>query len=83
MHSEDEGEDGTEGKGMKRRDFVKGTAVTGASVLSPLTTMVAFANGTEKRLPMNDQITVLSATQLSGAIRKRDISCKEVMAAYL
>ena len=68
---------------MKRRDFVKSMVITSASALSPLATTVAFANGTEKRLPMNDQITVLSATQLSSMIRKKDISCKEVMAAYL
>lgn len=83
MHSEDESEDGTEGKGMKRRDFVKNAAIAGASALSPLTTTVAVASWTEEKLPMNDQITALAATQLSGAIRKRDISCKEVMAAFL
>ena len=82
MHSEDESEDGTEGKGMKRRDFVKNAAIAGASALSPLTTTVAVASWTEEKLPMNDQITALAATQLSGAIRKRDISCKEVMAAF-
>ena len=32
---------------------------------------------------MKDQITALSASKLSSAIRKREISCKEVMAAYL
>ena len=83
MHSEDESEDGTEGKGMKRRDFVKNAAIASASALSPLTTTVAVASWTEEKLPMNDQITALAATQLSGAIRKRDVSCKEVMAAYL
>ena len=83
MHNEDESEDGTEGKGMKRRDFVKNAAIAGASALSPLTTTVAVASWTEEKLPMNDQITALAATQLSGAIRKRDISCKEVMAAFL
>ena len=68
---------------MRRRDFVKSTAIAGVSALSPLATTVAFASETEERQSMNDQITALSATQLSGAIRKRDISCKEVMAAYL
>ena len=68
---------------MKRRDFVKSTAIAGASTLSPLAIRATVATGAEKRLPMNEQITALSASQLSGAIRNRDISCKEVMAAYL
>lgn len=68
---------------MKRRDFVKNTAIAGASALSPLAATVAVADWTEEKLSMNDQITALSATQLSGMIRKRDISCVEVMAAYL
>jgi len=83
VHSDDESEDGTGDKGMKRRDFVKSTAIAGASALSPLTTAVAVASWTEEKLPMNDQITALSATQLSGAVRNRDVSCKEVMVAYL
>ena len=68
---------------MKRRDFFKSMVITSASALSPLATTLASASETEERLPMSDQITALRETQLSGAIRKRDISCREVMAAYL
>ena len=37
----------------------------------------------QQRPPINDQITALSASQLSAVIRDRGVSCKEVMVAYL
>lgn len=68
---------------MKRRKFIQSTAIASVSALSPLAARVGFANETEERLPMNDQITALSASQLSESIREREISCEEVMTAYL
>ena len=68
---------------MKRRTFCKTATIAGATALSTVTSRVSLATIVRERSSMSDQITTLSASELSAAIRHRDISCREVMAAYL
>ncbi len=51
-------------------------------MVSSLTRRASSATNTGTR-STNDQITALSASRLSAAIRDQEISCKEVMVAYL
>ncbi len=61
-----------------RRDFLRGASAVGAAIAaSPL--LGASRPGIE---PVSD-ITNLSATELSRAIRKREVRCVEVMRSYL
>ncbi len=59
---------------MDRREFLGGTAVAGLSMSFPADILAAD-------MPAN--ITELSASALSSAIRQRHVSCVEVMQAYL
>jgi len=65
-------------KDMNRRRFLKTTAGLGATLTVPML-------GTAAALPreMPAEITRMSASQLSAAIRHRQVSCVEVMQAYL
>ena len=61
---------------MNRREFIGGTSGLGmALVMPPFEALHASA------LPVD--ITDMSASQLSVAIRERSVSCREVMQAYL
>jgi len=63
---------------LNRRQFLESTSSLGAALALPfLRTGTAFAQD----LPAD--ITSLSASQLSAAIRKRQVRCVEVMRAYL
>ena len=61
---------------MKRREFLKNSSIVGLSVATSLDRSV-------KAGPMVDEITRISASRLSQAIKSRDVSCVEVMQAYL
>jgi amidase len=63
---------------MNRREFIGNAAGLGAALAVPL--------GSPRRLrpsQMQTNIVDFSASQLSAAIRDRDVSCVEVMQAYL
>lgn len=61
-----------------RRQFIKETVGLGASLALPLTWS---AESKGQSLPT--EITSMTASQLSAAIRTRSVSCVEVMQAYL
>lgn len=61
---------------MNRREFIGGTSGLGMALVMP-----SFAALQASALPVD--ITDMSATQLSVAIRDRTVSCREVMQAYL
>ena len=62
---------------MKRREFIAGTTALGAVLILPQRQAKLFAAS----LPAD--LTSLSASDLSTAIRQREVSCVEVMQAYL
>ena len=68
---------------MKRREFCKNATISGVAAVSSLSTTASFATTTRDKPSANDQITALSASRLSAVIRDREISCNEVMEAYL
>lgn len=59
---------------MKRRDFLGSSLALSASMLLP---------GTLRASEMPSDVTALSASALSAAIRDNQLSCVEVMQAYL
>lgn len=61
---------------MDRRDFLKKSTVLGLSLASPATRSLELKT-------MAEEITSMSASSLSRAIRRRDVACEEVMQAYL
>ncbi len=61
---------------MNRREFIGGTSGLGVALVMP-----PFA--ALKASDMPSDITVMTASQLSVAIRQRSVSCREVMQAYL
>ncbi len=61
---------------MNRREFIGGTSGLGMALVMP-----PFAGLQASALPAD--ITAMSASQLSVAIRERAVSCREVMQAYL
>ncbi len=63
---------------MNRRDFV-GTSLKGSLALSASMSLPARLLASE----MPADITEMSASQLSAAIRQREVSCLETMQAYL
>ncbi len=63
---------------MKRRTFVKNSGALGASLAVPLPFSARLFKA---HLPTD--ITELSAADLSAAIKERQVSCVEVMQAYL
>ena len=63
---------------LNRRQFLKGTASLGAALALPFLRPRASAS---QALPAD--ITSMSASRLSDAIRDRQVSCVEVMRAYL
>lgn len=62
--------------GLERREFLKGSSALGLSLALP----ISSALGAQ---PKADEITGMSASELSQAIRRREVSCVEVMQAYL
>ena len=68
---------------MKRREFFKSATIFTATAFSTFAESASTANNSADIPSMNDQITALSASALSLAIREREISCNEVMTAYL
>jgi amidase len=64
---------------MKRRSFLKKTAVLSSSL--PWASSSIFAAEPSSQLP--SQIVDLTATALSAAIRQGEVSCVETMTAYL
>lgn len=62
---------------MHRRQFLKAASVSGAMLALPLSIQRSFAAS----LPSD--ITAFTARQLSSAIHNGDVSCVEVMRAYL
>ncbi len=63
---------------MQRRTFIKNTGAFGAASALPL----PFTGELFARIPVSD-LTELSAVELSAAIREKQVSCAEVMQAYL
>jgi amidase len=63
-------------KGLERRQFLKSSSALGLSLALPLA-------GILEAQSTPDEITSLSASELSLAIRRREIGCVEVMQAYL
>jgi amidase len=61
---------------MDRRDFLKKSTVLGLSLASPTTRSLELKT-------MAGEITSMSASSLSRAIRRREVACEEVMQAYL
>lgn len=61
---------------MNRRDFLKNSSLLGLSLASPLAGSVEAKN-------MSEEITDLTASELSRAIQRKDIACAEIMQAYL
>ena len=59
---------------MDRREFLGGASVAGFGMSLPADILAA---------DMSADITDLSASQLSSAIRQRHVTCVEVMRAYL
>ena len=64
--------------GLNRRNFLQGAAGLGAVLAAPAV-MAKAETGTGAA----NVITGLSASQLSAAIRQRELGCVEVMTAYL
>lgn len=62
--------------GIDRRQFLKNSSALGLSLALPLTGTLAAEKRPEK-------ITSMSASQLSLAIRRKELSCVAVMQAYL
>ncbi len=63
---------------MRRRGLLQGLTVLGAASAFPLT---VTRRATAAELPTD--VTAMTATTLSAAIRQRLVSCEEVMRAYL
>lgn len=61
---------------MNRRQFIKSGVALGLSVASPLL-------GSTQAGSISGRITAMSASELSQAIRTRQLACVEVMQAYL
>src|SRR6187549_3686721 len=61
---------------MKRRELIAGASGLGTALVMP-----PFASLQANELPAD--VTDMSASQLSVAIRERAVSCREVMQAYL
>ena len=68
---------------MKRRGFCKGATLASATFLAPTATSAVLNTSTSGIQSMNDHITALSASRLSSMIRAREVSCVEVISAYL
>ena len=68
---------------MKRRGFCKGATLASATFLAPTAASAVLNTSTSGIQSMNDHITALSASRLSSMIRTREVSCVEVMSAYL
>ncbi|HSG64289.1 MAG TPA: amidase [Gammaproteobacteria bacterium] len=66
------------GRRVDRRQFIKDQAGLGAALTLPL---LRAGGAAAQARPA--EITSMTAAQLSGAIRARDVSCAEVMQAYL
>lgn len=63
---------------MERRKFIKNTLALGAVLSAPLSTSCKFFRENDF-----SDLTDLSATNLSIAIKSKEVSCVEVMQAYL
>ncbi len=63
---------------MYRREFLGGAALVGAMASLP-----AMAQSSVAASALPADLTSLSASALSAAIRERQVSCREVMQAYL
>ena len=63
---------------LNRRRFLKSTSGLGAALTLPL-----LHTGTPLAQELPAEITSVNASQLSAAIRDRQVSCVEVMQAYL
>ncbi len=61
---------------MNRREFLRKSSLAGLSLASPIATSLEIVT-------MTDPITSLSAFELSRKIKAREVSCVEVMQAYL
>ena len=73
-------------KKVDRRQFLFSSAGVGMTLgLSALTSRLSVAQESSNKLPKSlpADITDLSASELSNAIKKRQVSCVEVMQAYL
>lgn len=72
-------------KKINRRQFLSSTASLGVVLSIPATTGCSTAAGavTKNQTPLPADITELTASQLSLAIKQRRVSCAEVMQAYL
>ena len=68
---------------MKRREFCKGVTLASTTLLAPTTASAVLNTSSPGIQSMNDHITALSASRLSSMIRAREVSCVEVMSAYL
>lgn len=69
------------GTKFSRRDMLRNTAVLGAA--GALSVQAAGATGIRKPPRLRDNPLYWTALRLSQAIKKREISCVEVMAAHL
>ena len=67
-------------KSIGRRDFLRGASGLCATLA---TTPLLAAESEQAGKPPTEDLTSLSATELSRAIRERSVSCVEVMRAYL
>jgi len=76
----DNSSDNNPGLTISRRDFLQhtGAGLASAATLSAIPNSIAYAMGKK-----GNSIVGLGALELSKAIHKRDISCVEVMNAYL
>lgn len=63
---------------MDRREFLGGTGAIGA-----MTALPALAQPKVSASALPSDLTSLAASELSAAIRQRNVSCREVMQAYL
>lgn len=61
---------------MDRRDFLKKSTVLGLALASPATRSLELK-------ALAEEITSMSASSLSRAIRRQEVACEEVMQAYL
>jgi len=70
---------------MHRRQFLQALSASGAMLALPLGTQRAFAASSAASLAANlpSDITGFSALELSAAIHSGEVSCVEVMQAYL
>ncbi|MGI9285087.1 MAG: amidase [Pseudomonadales bacterium] len=72
-------------KKINRRQFLHSTAGLGAALAIPVTTGCSTSAGAtaKNQKPLPADITELTASQLSVAIKQRQVSCTEVVQAYL